>query len=48
MVKQGITFPCELMVYDSGNQGVLGDTFLQQYYSIYDASYQKIGLAPAV
>lgn len=28
MVKQGFTYPCELMVYDSGLEGVLGDTFL--------------------
>lgn len=48
MVKQGITWPCELGVYNSGEYGVLGDVFLFEYYTIFDMQYNKIGLAPAV
>jgi len=48
MVTQGITYPCELGVYNSGATGVLGDLFLFEYYTIFDMDYNKIGMAPSI
>eukprot|EP00352_Strombidinopsis_acuminata_P004708 CAMPEP_0176355084 /NCGR_PEP_ID=MMETSP0126-20121128/13039_1 /TAXON_ID=141414 ORGANISM="Strombidinopsis acuminatum, Strain SPMC142" /NCGR_SAMPLE_ID=MMETSP0126 /ASSEMBLY_ACC=CAM_ASM_000229 /LENGTH=354 /DNA_ID=CAMNT_0017707577 /DNA_START=459 /DNA_END=1523 /DNA_ORIENTATION=+ len=48
MAPQGITYPCELGVYNSGTSGILGDLFLYEYYTIFDMEYLKIGVAPAI
>mmetsp|Transcript_1564 Transcript_1564/g.1049 ORF Transcript_1564/g.1049 Transcript_1564/m.1049 type:complete len:137 (-) Transcript_1564:246-656(-) len=47
MFEQGLTYPCELAIYNSGDYGILGDMFMIDYYTIYDQDYGKIGLAPA-
>jgi len=49
MFEQGITYPCELALYNTQYDfGVLGDMFLTKYYTILDySSGGKIGLAPA-
>ena len=44
----GLNGGCQLALYNSGEQYVLGEFFLQNYYSVYDVLNGKIGLGKVI
>ena len=39
---------CQFALYNSGEQYILGEFFLQNFYSVYDVKHSKIGLGLAI
>ena len=44
MEHPGTDYACQFALYNSGNQYILGEYFLKDYYSVYDLRDSKIGL----
>ena len=48
LLTPGDNDSCQFEIFNSWDRIVLGDTFLQEQYSVYDMEFGKIGLGPLI